>query len=232
MKLLVEIFMSELSRVRYLLRVYLRVRLQKVERHVMHILDSADVAARLSEREAQYARDYFVLFGSHMKAAAANHLPGAGGLARRRGKGNRAALASRPAPPSCQRSFPLPLPAEAFSSLVRQAAAHPAKDMVPAPDLDRHVFARVLEDRGNVTVDEEGCAARGEAGRLATRAGSGSSRGAGRARQRGPAHVQPAALLRQLQRCRASAASVARRSEAAHSAPLFCTTPLPVQQRG
>ncbi|KAL4859359.1 DNA replication complex GINS protein SLD5 [Chlorella vulgaris] len=119
-KLLVEIFMSELSRIRYLLRAYLRVRLQKCERHVMHILDNADIAARLSEREAQYARDFFVLFGSHMKAAAANHMP------------------------------------EAFSSLVRQAAAHPAKDMVPAPDLDRHVFARVLEDRGNVTVDEEG----------------------------------------------------------------------------
>lgn len=27
------------------------------------------------------------------------------------------------------------LTAEAFSSLVRQAAAHPQKDMVPAPDL-------------------------------------------------------------------------------------------------
>jgi hypothetical protein len=41
MKLLVEIYMSELSRIRYLLRAYLRVRLQKVERHVMHILDNA-----------------------------------------------------------------------------------------------------------------------------------------------------------------------------------------------
>lgn len=41
MKLLVEIYLSELSRVRYLLRAYLRVRLQKVERHVMHILDNA-----------------------------------------------------------------------------------------------------------------------------------------------------------------------------------------------
>ena len=40
-KLQVEIFMSELSRIRYLLRAYLRVRLQKVERHVMHILDNA-----------------------------------------------------------------------------------------------------------------------------------------------------------------------------------------------
>lgn len=120
MKLLVEIYLSELSRVRYLLRAYLRVRLQKIERHVMHILDNSDVAARLSPKEVQFARDYFVLFGAHMKAAAANHLP------------------------------------DAFSSLVRQASAHPGKDMVPAPNLDRHVFCRVLEDRGNVTVDEEG----------------------------------------------------------------------------
>ena len=47
MKLLVEIFMSELSRVRYLLRAYLRVRLQKIERHVMHILDNAGAGCRV-----------------------------------------------------------------------------------------------------------------------------------------------------------------------------------------
>lgn len=41
MKLLVEIYMSELSRIRYLLRAYLRVRLQKIERFAMHILDNA-----------------------------------------------------------------------------------------------------------------------------------------------------------------------------------------------
>ena len=39
----------------------------------------ADIAARLSDKEAGFARDYFVLFGSHMKAAAANHLPGGPG---------------------------------------------------------------------------------------------------------------------------------------------------------
>lgn len=33
--------MSELARVRYLLRAYLRTRLQKIERHVMHVLDNA-----------------------------------------------------------------------------------------------------------------------------------------------------------------------------------------------
>lgn len=191
-KLLVEIFMSELSRIRYLLRAYLRVRLHKCERHVMHILDNADIAARLSEREAQYARDFFVLFGSHMKAAAANHMPGGYGSC---STDERSWLAifrehcwclcpHQQGEDSCcklvslvlltMRSYQHPVPAfiqpthtplvsqqplastEAFSSLVRQAAAHPAKDMVPAPDLDRHVFARVLEDRGNVTVDEEG----------------------------------------------------------------------------
>lgn len=200
---------------------------------------AADVAARLSVKEAQFARDYFVLFGGHMKAAAANHLPGAvacgpAGCARPTsaagyrqpaagvpgGRGRllhsaasaagaaasglvspvlaacgvqqaqecwlavsghlaaahllcmaaaclacavqpvstcrcsrqrcTAAATTAPAPPTC------PPAADAFSSLVRQASAHPGKDMVPAPDMDRHVFCRVLEDRGNVTVDEDG----------------------------------------------------------------------------
>ena len=37
---------------------------------------AAEVTARLSDKELLFARDYFVLFGTHMKAAAANHLPG------------------------------------------------------------------------------------------------------------------------------------------------------------
>lgn len=39
---------------------------------------------------------------------------------------------------------------------VRSAGAASTKDLVPAPNLDKHVFCRVLEDRGHVTVDEEG----------------------------------------------------------------------------
>ena len=120
------------------------------------------MAARLSDKESQFARDYFVLFGSHMKAAAANHLPGAWAgqhclpswhlrlqaMGRQRGHMPcrwrkccwlalhcivfcRQHMAAYPpfSPPTA------PLAAEAFSSLVRQAAAHPQKDMVPAPDL-------------------------------------------------------------------------------------------------
>ena len=45
---------------------------------------------------------------------------------------------------------------EAFASLVRQVGAQPEKDMMPAPDLDKHVFCRVLEDLGQVPVDEDG----------------------------------------------------------------------------
>jgi GINS complex subunit 4 len=81
---------------------------------------AADLAARLSDKESNYAREFFVLSGSHTKSLVANHLP------------------------------------EAFASLVRSAGASAAKDLVPAPCLDRHVFCRVLEDRGHVTVDDEG----------------------------------------------------------------------------
>lgn len=40
LKLVVDVYMHELARVRYLLRSYLRTRLFKIERYVMHILDN------------------------------------------------------------------------------------------------------------------------------------------------------------------------------------------------
>ncbi|KAK9809391.1 hypothetical protein WJX73_001412 [Symbiochloris irregularis] len=43
-----------------------------------------------------------------------------------------------------------------FDQLVRQSNADPTKDTMPAPDLDRHVFCRVLEDRGTVELDQQG----------------------------------------------------------------------------
>lgn len=111
--------------VRYLLRCYYRVRLHKIEEYAMHILDTAEVKERLSDREDAHAQEFFMLQGTHLKMAVGRQLP------------------------------------EAFSSLVRQAAAHPEKDMVPRPDLDKHVFCRVLEDRGQVPVDDAGCVVQG-----------------------------------------------------------------------
>ncbi|KAL6785440.1 hypothetical protein ACKKBG_A00255 [Auxenochlorella protothecoides x Auxenochlorella symbiontica] len=120
LELLRTIFTTELARVRYLLRCYYRVRLHKIEEYAMHILDTAEVKERLSDREDAHAQEFFMLQGTHLKMAVGRQLP------------------------------------EAFSSLVRQAAAHPEKDMVPRPDLDKHVFCRVLEDRGQVPVDDAG----------------------------------------------------------------------------
>ena len=47
---------------------------------------------------------------------------------------------------------------EEFNSLVRQSNVSEGHDMLSAPDLDAHVFVRVLEDRGAITLDPEGCA--------------------------------------------------------------------------
>ncbi len=47
---------------------------------------------------------------------------------------------------------------EEFNSLVRQSNVSEGHDMLSAPNLDAHVFVRVLEDRGAVNLDPEGCA--------------------------------------------------------------------------
>jgi hypothetical protein len=75
-ELLRTIFTLELSRVRYMLRAYLRARLLKLERHVMHALDAPGARARLSPLEDAYAEKFLVLQGSHLKRAVADKLPG------------------------------------------------------------------------------------------------------------------------------------------------------------
>ena len=50
------VLLSELERVKYLMRVYLRTRLHKIEEHAAAILDDAEVHDRLSPREQQYVQ--------------------------------------------------------------------------------------------------------------------------------------------------------------------------------
>ena len=45
---------------------------------------------------------------------------------------------------------------EAFNSVFKQASAHPTNDMIPVPDLGRHVFAKILRNLGQVPVYEDG----------------------------------------------------------------------------
>lgn len=45
---------------------------------------------------------------------------------------------------------------KAFDSLLRQSSNSQACDMMPLPQLDRHVFIQVLHDLGNMEVDDKG----------------------------------------------------------------------------
>jgi GINS complex subunit 4 len=120
MELLRAIFSVETTRVKYMLRSYLRTRLLKIERFAMYCMDKPEMRARLSPQEDAYAEKYVTLVGHHLADNVTKKLP------------------------------------DAFASVTRQASAHPANDMIPAPDLGRHVFARVLRDLGNVAVYEDG----------------------------------------------------------------------------
>lgn len=46
--------------------------------------------------------------------------------------------------------------AEAFSSVTKQASAHPNPDMIPVPDTGQHVFMKAKRDLGQVQVYDDG----------------------------------------------------------------------------
>ncbi len=48
-----------------------------------------------------------------------------------------------------------PSPSPAPAPQVQESALTDARDMIPAPRLDRHVFVRLLRDAGHVAVDAE-----------------------------------------------------------------------------
>ena len=45
---------------------------------------------------------------------------------------------------------------EGFQELTQQSEAGAPKDTFPGPNLDRHIFCRVLEDRGTVNLGNDG----------------------------------------------------------------------------
>ncbi|KAL1530747.1 hypothetical protein AB1Y20_001646 [Prymnesium parvum] len=67
--LLRSIYEMERERVEYLLRVYLRTRLQKITKYAIHIGTSVEVQSRLSESERSFAQQYLELYKEHMDAS-------------------------------------------------------------------------------------------------------------------------------------------------------------------
>ncbi len=55
-ELIRSVYLQELNRVRYLMRAYLRCRLLKIEKFVMHILDNEEEQDKLSPQELQHAQ--------------------------------------------------------------------------------------------------------------------------------------------------------------------------------
>ena len=76
--------------------------------------------ARLSERELQYAKDYFLLYGKHQQENCLQYLPAG------------------------------------YKELVKQGPSSVGRDMMPAPNLQEHVFCRVLSDKGTVELSDDG----------------------------------------------------------------------------
>eukprot|EP00455_Lapot_gusevi_P014877 TRINITY_DN17499_c0_g1_i3.p1 TRINITY_DN17499_c0_g1~~TRINITY_DN17499_c0_g1_i3.p1 ORF type:complete len:173 (+),score=8.14 TRINITY_DN17499_c0_g1_i3:77-595(+) len=75
-----KIFMSQLlqmdlDRIKYLLSSYLRIRLQKIDKHLIHILSTAEMVERLSAPELNFAKQYVDLVQSTFDRAFLDHIP-------------------------------------------------------------------------------------------------------------------------------------------------------------
>ena len=65
----------ELSRIKYMLRAYLRIRLFKIENYVMHCIESQEVQDRLSPLELSHAYEFVKLMGTHLKSHVTSKFP-------------------------------------------------------------------------------------------------------------------------------------------------------------
>lgn len=71
----VQLKRMELDRVNYLLRHYLRLRLKKVEKFIMHIFKDSDAFDLLSDAEQRFATGYSDLIENHFKQSFLSMLP-------------------------------------------------------------------------------------------------------------------------------------------------------------
>lgn len=161
-EILRTMFTIEVTRVKYMLRSYLRTRILKIERYVMHCIDDSHVRQRLSQLEDAYALSFLKLVGNHLKNTVTTKLPGLFdtlSISQRLTQMHHHHRLDnlQYTDTIIQHTITIVVVhAEAFSSVTKQASAHATNDMIPCPDLGRHVFVRVLRDLGQVQVYEDG----------------------------------------------------------------------------
>ncbi|KAJ9181789.1 hypothetical protein P3X46_005847 [Hevea brasiliensis] len=73
--LTVSLYQMDLDRTQFLLRSYLRVRLQKIEEYLFHILKTDEYLNRLSKQEQMFARRCTDDLGNHLDETVLSKLP-------------------------------------------------------------------------------------------------------------------------------------------------------------
>ncbi|KAL1923930.1 uncharacterized protein VTP21DRAFT_6965 [Calcarisporiella thermophila] len=69
------IYQTEMERIRWLIRSYLRTRLHKIERYATHILNDPESFSRLSDEEREYVEQYHSIVSEHYHKAFLSLLP-------------------------------------------------------------------------------------------------------------------------------------------------------------
>ncbi|KAK9711294.1 GINS complex subunit [Basidiobolus ranarum] len=69
------LYQTEMERVKYLIRSYLRTRLSKIEKDIFYIMKNEEYAGRLSDAELRYAQMYHDLLESHFRKSCLDSLP-------------------------------------------------------------------------------------------------------------------------------------------------------------
>ncbi|KAG0270029.1 GINS complex subunit [Actinomortierella ambigua] len=73
--ILLIIYQTELERVKYVLRGYLRARISKIERFGQYLLESNEMKSRLSPAEQTYVESYIRLTMKHFNSSFLNEFP-------------------------------------------------------------------------------------------------------------------------------------------------------------
>eukprot|EP00039_Didymoeca_costata_P004269 m.72367 g.72367 ORF g.72367 m.72367 type:complete len:212 (+) comp12319_c1_seq1:177-812(+) len=72
---LFNVYQMEIGRLKYMVSSYLRTRLWKIEKYVLHITRDAAAKERLSEAELRYAKEYESILKEHMQSSGLDALP-------------------------------------------------------------------------------------------------------------------------------------------------------------
>ncbi|CAO3592006.1 unnamed protein product [Absidia cylindrospora] len=69
------VYQTELERIRYLIKSYLRTRLFKIEKYTLELLRKSNITEIMSSQEIVYARRYQELIETHNHVSFLNHMP-------------------------------------------------------------------------------------------------------------------------------------------------------------